>query len=92
MSDFRVGGLARNKNFGWVGKVIGIECARCGALLVDGKFMCSHVNFPLRYLSVEQGGFLKPWCLEKDYAPTTIGPSVWELLRNNPLDDPARNP
>jgi hypothetical protein len=89
VNDFRVGGLVRNKKFGWIGKVAAIECAACGEAAVDGNLVCRHKGFAnlAMCLTVDQGGFLKPWCLPDRFEPTAVGPSVWDLLRNNPLDE-----
>jgi hypothetical protein len=80
VTEFREGDLARNKKFGWVGFVRVVECGICATPYKDGNPTCPHREFPSPLLSIEQGGFLKPWCLPDRFEPTAIGPSVWEWL------------
>lgn len=85
ITEFRAGDLVRNKKYGWTGVVKVVECGICAHPYRRGNPSCAHVNFPSTMLTIDQGGFLKPWCLPEHYAKTVIGPSVWELLRNGPL-------
>lgn len=85
VTHFQAGDLARNKAKGWVGTVKVVECGICAKPYKRGHPTCDHRNFPCVMLTIDQGGFIKPWCLPDRFEKTAIGPSVWELLRNGPL-------
>ncbi len=76
---FYRGQQVRNVKNGWLGTVFRVECLACGDILtVEGEFTCPHKSRNVS-LVIQQGGFLKPFCLPEHYEPLPP-PTAWERL------------
>jgi hypothetical protein len=72
-----VGQRVRNKTRGWIGRVAVVECSVCAKPMSQDILTCPHNTY---CLTIDQGGFLKPWCLSKDYEDATIRLTAWERI------------
>lgn len=74
-----IGQRVRNRQNGWFGSVVAMECVLCGYTILTPHEGCGAHGF--RYcLTVEQCGFLKPWCRVVDYEDATVLRTAWERV------------
>jgi hypothetical protein len=92
----QVGDLVRNVRYGWLGRVLAVECQCCGKSLVQDKCPDGHrierrtfydgregwtYNITVAQLRVE--GDCRPWCIPENFP--TVGRTVWERVLEDPL-------
>jgi hypothetical protein len=62
----------------WKGRVHVVECMVCARPIVNGRWTCKHRSGYC--ITVDQSGFLKPWCLPKNFPVEVHRRTVWERL------------
>lgn len=72
-----VGQRVRNVTRRWIGRVAVVECSVCAKPITDSVITCPHNAY---CLTIDQGGFLKPWCRKEDYEDATVRTTVWERI------------
>jgi hypothetical protein len=80
-----IGQRVRHKTNRWVGRVAVVECTVCAEPMSKAIVTCPHNAY---CLTIDQNGFLKPWCRKEDFEDATVRLTVWEriLEGSSPFD------
>lgn len=83
----QVGDRVQSLGRGWFGRVLAIECARCGSSMVNGKCTTGHsTGSEVYFLTVAQDnvpGDMRPWCLPERFP--IVRRTTWEHVLENLL-------